>query len=541
MAKSDGQDWVLMLDRKKNLKKLTIATYEKSMAINRAPATIDPQLAIGTVVYRLNLPGKNVLSRREAKQLGMDQTTLRSMPLMGDDFVRMALRLVNCTPYETLRMGTNAMLGFDPSVDWSALLKDAYFNELMGIFHEAPASIGSTRRDIGMALHTLRENAQIHIWNGRAYCQALRNPAFVSHAYACERWYSRRESKWYALIKADAKVQAHSQAKFAKQMVEISGYGAGIPAPDDHDDAWIDYVYQVATFAGHDMIRRIGFDPLKETDMYNAYLCAATKTTVGQPVPSIIRAYLAVANAIPSDPTSVSKRISLAWGMSCFYDVFFLSRNRYDMKHQQVQALLIEDYLQDIKAAFAPLRTSTPQTRAMVETAVDAAPSLVPLSIEERQNALIEGERMEHERATRKQDKRRAKKNRRRQIRKQQSSEMNNLFTEAAERASESVEESGEDPNVEAPDAPSDVPAIEADHEALGKEDDRWSIAATCGDEEMDASDTSDAGATAESQLPEGRPTEEEDRFASTLCRNIVDLFGPDCPIPPHCSLIELR
>ena len=117
--------------------------------------------------------------------------------------------------------------------------------------------------------------------------------------------------------------------------------------------------YANRQLCGHDMLSKLQLDPTNKSAMSDAYHRACLDAMVGQgSMPIIIRAYLQVGDAIPSDPQSVSDHLASAWGMSCFYDVFMLTNDRYECKSdKEMQALLFDRFLPEIKQAFDAART----------------------------------------------------------------------------------------------------------------------------------------------------------------------------------------
>lgn len=489
---------------------------------------IDTRMAVATVLHYIGVSAKNIVGAQEMKRLGIDADSLRTAPRYGTDFLCLVIRIVNCIDYEVMREGTNVFLGFEECAGGCSSPRDGFLKFLLKLLRGSASDFVFPQYVLGLALYSLREHAQFHVWHGKPYCLALQDSAFVDQCHARERLLSYRERRWCLLLDAEPISQAQAQKKFAAVVTEISGCNKEAPSATAVDDEWIEFIGLQAAMMGFDMLCRIGFDSADTSSIYEAYVEATTSTLVGQEVPRIIQAYLLVGNDIPSNPLSVSRRIGMAWGLSCFYDVFFLSRERCEIEPSMVRSVFFQRYLNVMKAAFlaaavaeSPLATRPTRASILNNSSRHSKMETLCREAERRQATLIEEEKTEHRRLLHQQSKRREKKRRQKLNRRRDATEKSSVCGQAASVTGVAVD--NKDPPVTSvlqeslcrpgPSVPKQpTPPGAACCRPLLVPGDQSSATHRC--EESSGESTFDALLDAE------------------LCSSLSELFGPSCPIP---------
>lgn len=468
----------------------------------------NPSIAISTIIRRLHAPVQKFMSKHEAKALGIDPKTLSRSTLLDHQFVLRTIRMANFVKYETLRNATTFQLGLNTSIPWNEILRqDDVFAKLMRLFHESPVLLVECRRDIGLVLHTIRENAQMHMCHQKAYRWAIRDVDFIYQAHMCERIRSQREKNWITLVHADDVLKKKSQLTFARQMLQLTQGSIDVPKVEAPDAEWTKYMHTVSTICGNDVLAKIGLNVSDKHAIRDSFFRAACETRVGDVLPSILRVYFQVGNLLPSDLSNVANGLASTYGWSCFFDVFFMAHSRYSSDStDQMFDLFAKDFLSDVKVAFhdAVLAEHTQRCDE------DSNPHRATARANERQDALIAQVEDERSRSEHKREIRRSKKKKKRR---------NNKTREPISRQWLVAEEDAKsDGSSTAGAALEDVRASTDDTEST----DQWSTKASVGDDDDDLT-----------SLKSWSSEEEVDEFATQLCATIEDLFEgcPECEV----------
>lgn len=291
------------------------------------PTPTPEESAIALFVRRLDRSVVEAFGSRRLRKYELTCASMNRDATNDPHLQRRVLRFANCVDYDILRTFTCIQMGISDEVFTS--WEDSSFAAFLAVF-ATPAEMCAMRTcirvDIGLAMMSVRECAQMHVWHGKSYADALSSQPFVEDVYHLARLTSGREAKWTELMHSTNIVLI--QQKFATNILHITSID--VPNEAAGEKEWTDFVTTTATSIGIFMLTRLGHSEIKKSELQKTLDRHIRTTTVGEPVAGLLLAHIATANGMHPNVHAVD-RLPYLWGMHCFYDMFFMDNRRRDV------------------------------------------------------------------------------------------------------------------------------------------------------------------------------------------------------------------
>ena len=343
------------------------------------------------------------------QELQLTHSQMRSESITNPMLTDRVTRLANCVEHTTLIGFGRAHL--DRNVSAARAFKDKSLELLLEIFAtraELEAMRRTTRADIGLALLGLSRVAQLHIWHGSPFQQALQSKAFVAQMYTCARLYGS-ENKWRQVASLTKTQRGQCQRRFASFVL---GLLEDAEAPDVMAEAseWHTFVDLAATAIGMFMLSRLGHDPTDNVGMARVFDMQASTICVGQQqdLCNLLTTYLNVAIDLTPVGELVAENIAKVWGLHRFYDVFFTDDRRRN-ETCKLRTTFMASYISCVRKAF--IKAADDKRKSCAATAI-ADPVTATMLGDKLIAEEIDQKLREHDRVQKRREKRRRRKNR---------------------------------------------------------------------------------------------------------------------------------
>tara|TARA_B110000046_G_scaffold158320_1_gene170227 strand:- start:4354 stop:5838 length:1485 start_codon:yes stop_codon:yes gene_type:complete len=429
-------------------------------------------MSIAAIIATLKAPATNLFSDAQRKGFGIDDASLKRVPLDTANRIHIAICMANNVPYEELRKTTCVFLGLERCPATRSYAVTLLINCITrDDVHLASSGSLDGRFDIGVALHHLRENALVHKWHLCTYKSCLSSYDFRKQIAAAQRVRTGRESEWVAACRSSPTQRRDGQVVFAKSILHALQHAScrqtrsevRVPTYACSDKAWIAFSMEIASTAGYLLLCKIGIAPDECADALHKSL----HIRVGeQTLPPILRAYLQICDVVDANVAN-HHTVANALGMMIMYDIFVLSYDRMDANSEADVFLMLCQRMASVRYAFDIAADAFTRTDEDAWARNDEMRRSEKAALQ-----MIEDEERTRRQSTQRRAKRNDKKRRRRQTRSRVKEEVDNIAA--------SYEQDIASPNSDAPTAETDrtrrvdVPVYRADATAEedGEEDD---------------------------------------------------------------------
>ena len=461
--------------------------------------TTSQRVAIASFVRRLDRTVVQRFGSKVLREYKLTRASISRDATTNSHLQRRIVRFANGVEYDVLRKFTCIQMGF--SDETFANWDDPSFVTLLAVFATDDElhlmRTGEIRLDIGLALMSVRECAQLHVWHGKPFSEALSDKQFVEDFYHLERLTSGREAKWNELMRSES--QREVQHKFATNILHITSIN--VPGDGANADEWMDFLITVSTMTGFFLLTRMGYSTLKKNDLQKTLDREIRNTRVGDVVDGLLLGVSATAIGMHWNGSHSIDRLPYFWGIHCFYDIFVLDDRRRDVLDEDgLFEIFVSDYLDRVRDAFRAVNaTRLVETEANFDDMEKRAALLgAQLVDEEHQNKDRENARTV---------KRREKKRRRRDKKNVRTKYEDTVYDVKEESAEESAEETDEEKELAANQPPS-VPTTASivsvtmiNDIRYVVEDDTCSLVVHVDDEQDDISDDDELGDVSDDEL----------------------------------------